>query len=182
MKTAFDPAHLDVAAFAHAGGQLAAHESLQKYERLMKETHGLGADLPMNWRARGELRTASGAGAQPWLHLQVDAVVPLTCQRCLGRVDVPLTVDRAFRFAADEDAAAAEDESSEEDVLARSPDFDLRGLVEDELLLALPLVAMHPTCPVPVKLSARDAAFDEAQAADPGPFAQLQRLKGDKPN
>ncbi|MBS0315580.1 MAG: DUF177 domain-containing protein [Proteobacteria bacterium] len=182
MKTAFDPAHLDIAAFAQAGGQLAAHDTLQKYKRLMQEAHGLGADLPVNWRAQGEWRAGSGAGAQPWLHLEADAVVPLTCQRCLGRVDVPLAVDRVFRFVADEDTAAAEDEISEEDVLVQSHGFDLRALVEDELLLALPLVPMHEACPTPVKLSARDAAFDEAEAADPGPFAALERLKRDKPN
>ena len=182
MKTAFDPAHLDIAAFTQANGELAAHETLQKYERLMQETQGLGADLLVNWRAQGELRAASGTRAQPWLHLEADAAVPLTCQRCLARVDVPVTVDRAFRFVADEDTAAAEDEASEEDVLVQSRDFDLCALVEDELLLALPLVPMHEACPTPVKLSARDAAFDEAEAADPGPFAALERLRRDKPN
>ncbi len=89
------------------------------------------------------------AAAEIWLHLRADAVLPLTCQRCLGPVEVALAVDRSFRFVADEELAAAEDELAEEDVLALSRSFDLVELVEDELLMEMPLAPRHEVCPDP---------------------------------
>lgn len=180
MKTGFAAHHLDVRAFAQAAGHLAARDVIQKYERLLQETQGLGGDSPVNWAAAGELRPGPGGGDEVWLRLQIDATVPLTCQRCLGPVDVALAVDRAFRFVADEETAAAQDDDAEEDLLVISRDFDLAALVEDEVLMALPLVPMHETCPVHVKLAVADEAFGADATARPHPFAALARLKGDK--
>src|SRR6185312_3748996 len=180
MKTGFAANHLDVRAFAQVAGRLAAREPLQKYERLFQETKGLGGNHLVNWAAAGELRPVPGDPGDVWLRLKIDATVPLTCQRCLGPVDVSVAVDRAFRFVADEETAAAQDDDCEEDLLALSHDFDLAALVEDEVLMALPLVPMHGTCPAHVKLAVADEAFSVEATAKPHPFAVLARLKGDK--
>ena len=103
--------------------------------------------------------------------------MPLICQRCLTPVDIELQVDRWFRFAADEDTAAAEDEESEEDVLVASRDFDLHALIEDELLMEIPVTPRHERCPEPVQLSAADPDFEAAEAARPNPFAVLGTLR-----
>ena len=66
------------------------------------------------------MRNPGHVQPEVWLHLQADAMLPLICQRCLEPVDVPLAVDRSFRFVADETTAAAEDDEAEEDVLAMS--------------------------------------------------------------
>jgi uncharacterized protein len=68
-------------------------------------------------------------------------------------VELEVDVARALRFVADEATAEALDAESEDDVLALPRRLDLHDLVEDELLLALPLVPMHTTCPVPLPLS-----------------------------
>ena len=120
MKTGFVANRLDVKAFAQATGQLAARETLQKYERLLQETKGLGGDYPVNWTATGELRPVPGQSDDIWLRLEIAATLPLTCQRCLGPVEVGVAVDRAFRFVADEEAAAAQDDDCEEDLLVAS--------------------------------------------------------------
>ena len=67
-------------------------------------------------------------------------------------------------------------------MLALTPDLDLQALIEDELLMALPLVARHDTCPEAVPLFAQDAAFDDALQEKVNPFAALAALKGGKPN
>lgn len=100
----------------------------------------------------------------------------------MGEVRVPLAVDRHFVFVPDEDTAAALDEASDDDVLALAPDFDLRALIEDELLMALPLVPRHDECPDAVQLSVQSADFDAAQEEKTNPFAALAALKHDKPN
>ncbi len=116
-----------------------------------------------------------------WLHLALDLSMPLTCQRCLGPVDIALAVKQSFRFVASEEAAEAEDEEAEEDVLVLSQDFNLRELIEDELLMALPLVPRHETCPVEIKLEAADPGFESALAEKRNPFAVLANLQNKKP-
>ena len=76
---------------------------------------------------------------------------------------LPLGVDRRLFFVAGEDAAAALDTESDDDVLALEPFLDLRGLVEDELLLALPLVPRHEVCPEPLPI-------------EPGPRRRPRRI------
>jgi uncharacterized protein len=93
---------------------------------------------------------------------------------------VPLVVDRTFRFVSDEATAAAEDDQSEEDLLALSRSFDLPELVEDELLMELPVAPRHDVCPEPVKMSAADPDFESASTVREHPFAVLGKLKTTK--
>lgn len=181
-KTPWNPDCLDMRAFAQAGAPLAADEAVARFERLMAEVPP-GADAAggaVSWVAQAELRPG-GRGAEPsvWLHLQAHALLPLACQRCLAPVPVALEVDRWFRFVADEATAAAEDEDSEEDVLALEPRPNLRELIEDELLMELPLVPMHEICPQPVVMAAGaiDGATDSAEPPRKNPFAELAKLK-----
>jgi uncharacterized protein len=181
MKKVFDPRRLDVKAFATEAASLAGDERLGAHSRLMAETQGRGADAPMAWSATGELRNPQHVHPEVWLRLQASAVLPLTCQRCLGPVDVPVAVDRPFRFVADEPTALAQDDSSEEDLLALSRSFDLIELVEDELLMDLPVAPRHEVCPDPVKLAVADEGFEGEPAKSANPFALLQQLKSGKP-
>ena len=88
----------------------------------------------------------------------------------------PVEAERDFLFVADEATAEALDEDSEADVLVISRDFDALSLVEDELILALPLVPRHDNCPQSLPDSAVDAAFEQASER-PNPFAALAALK-----
>ena len=180
MSSEFDPRRLDVQAFAQAGVTLSARDLLSKYERLLAETEGLGPDREVRWLARGEQQTDASGHARVWLYLEATVSLPLTCQRCLGPADIEVSVVRDFRFVATEEQAEAEDEEAEEDVLVLSRDFDLQGLVEDELLMALPVVPRHEVCPGEVKLAAQDPDFEAASAAKPNPFAALAGLKAGK--
>ena len=182
MSKTFAPGRLDVAAFAQAKASLSAHDSIQKYERLAQELRAPEADLTIDWQADGEQRSAVDGSRRPALHLRAQATLPLTCQRCMGEVTEAVEVDRHFLFVPDEATAAALDEASDDDVLALAPDFDLRALIEDELLMALPLVPRHEQCPDAVQLSVQSADFDAAQEEKTNPFAALAALKHDKPN
>lgn len=172
--------HLDLRALARSSATLTGHDMLSKYERLIKETRGLGADKRLNWSARGELRADQAAQAQVWLHLTVETRLPLTCQRCLGQVDVAVAVKRSFHFVDDEATAQVLDEAAEEDVLVLSSDFCLSDLIEDEVLLALPFAPRHERCPIEVKLTVQDPGFEAALAQKPSPFSALQKLRDGK--
>jgi len=175
-----DPHRLDVHRFAEDGGEIHGEDGLQGFRRLAAEAQGGEAQRTVRWEARGELLNPRHVQPEIWVHLDAAVTLPLVCQRCLNPVDVPLAVQRAFRFVADEATAAAEDDESEEDLLALSRSFDLLELVEDELLMELPVAPRHETCPEPVKMSAVDPAFEAAGAERENPFAILGRLKAGK--
>jgi uncharacterized protein len=179
MNKEFTARRLDVKSFAEEGAALSGEAPVQQHPRLVAETQGRGSQSPVSWSASGEVRNPHHVLPEVWLHLEAHTVLPLTCQRCLMPVDVPVDVQRSFRFVPDEDMAAAQDEQSEEDVLALSRSFDLVELVEDELLMELPLSPRHESCP-PVQLGVADAGFDSASARQENPFALLGKLKSGK--
>ena len=172
----FDPRRLDVEAFAKEGGQLQGEWPLTTLHRLTDAAHAQAlpaAGDVVRWRARGTSQPVRGALPQTWLEIEAETRLSLVCQRCLGPVGAPIQAQRRFLFAPDEDTAAQLDADSEDDVLAMTRALDLRTLVEDELLLALPLVPRHDVCPDPLPL-VRD---DELAEEQPHPFAALAAFK-----
>jgi uncharacterized protein len=180
MSKSLQASRLNMQAFAREGVPLIETTLLQNMERLAQEVQALEPDSTINWQASAELRPGAGADGDVWLHLTAKTSVPLTCQRCMGTVSTPLEVDQWYRFVATEDIAMAEDDESEEDLLVMEPQFDLLAVLEDELLMALPLVPMHDECPVaPVMQVGEEALTKEAGEQDekPNPFALLAQLK-----
>jgi uncharacterized protein len=177
MAKDFDPHRLDIRRFAEEGGELEASVGLHAFARLTAETQQPENARPVHWHAHGEIVNPRHIQPEIWLHLDAQTQLPLVCQRCLHPVDVPLAVNRSFRFVSDEATAAAQDDESEEDLLAISRNFDLLELVEDELLMELPVAPMHDVCPEPVKMSAADVGFETAAPEKEHPFAVLGRLK-----
>lgn len=180
MSKGFAVRRLDVKAFAEQGGQLSGEDTVGAHERLAAETQGREGDRAVTWSLRGELRHPGQIEPEVWLHLQAATVLSLTCQRCLVPVPVPVLVERPFRFVADEQTAALQDDASEEDVLAMSAGFDAMELIEDELLMELPVAPRHEVCPEPVKAVASDPESGRAPAERQSPFAVLDKLKIDK--
>ncbi len=164
-------------AFAQDGVPLVETILLQNMKRLAQEARGFEPDSPVKWEARAELRPRAEGDDEVWLHLQAKAAIPLTCQRCMGMVVTPLEVSQCYRFVANEDIAMAEDDQSEEDLLVMAPQFDLLALLEDELLMALPLVPMHDECPAAPVPRAGGAEIAGDPAKKPSPFAVLAQLK-----
>lgn len=172
MPAAFDAHRLDLLRFAAEAAHLDGAWPAAAFSRL-------AADAPLQgdvaWAARGEWRAVTGGAPETWLHLEAKATVTLQCQRCLQGMAQPIEVVRSFRFVADDAEAERLDEESEDDVLALPPRgrLDLQPLVEDELILALPLVPRHETCPEPLPLPVDDLEDGPAEH----PFAKLAALK-----
>lgn len=189
-STPWSPRRLDVEALARAQGELQGELGWGELPR-MRSLLAQGAETeqeagpPVHWQARGERRRLPDGSGQVWLHLQAQARAALTCQRCLAPVTVAVDVERDFRFVGDEAQAEREDADADEEVLAMNRRFDLVELVEDELLLALPLVPRHDTCPRPLLPGRPDRQHpggdDESVGLEPeprpNPFAVLARLK-----
>jgi len=177
---AFVPEKLDLAAFARDGASLEGEWPAVSLERLADSgaAEAQAKAWPaVRWSLVGEVRQPKGGKAQTWLHVQADAQVALTCQRCLKPVEEQLDIDRWIRFVDTEAEAAELDADSDDDVLALPRHLDARELIEDELLLALPLVPRHEVCPEPLAHAEEEAGADEEEAERPNPFAALAALK-----
>ncbi|ARU03840.1 hypothetical protein CCO03_03310 [Comamonas serinivorans] len=179
------PQSIDVRALAEAGAQLEGHAPLTLFARLMdlardnRASEALLETLgPVHWVATFLAVRVTGAADQPTLHLQVDAQLPLQCQRCLTPYAQAVLVDRDFAFVNDEATAEALDDESEVDLLVSSRQFDLVALMEDEVLMAMPIVPKHDVCPGPVTLQVGEVVDEPAK---PNPFAALAALKAKSP-
>lgn len=177
MKNDFRPTRLNVENFARAGGSMVSDERLAHFPRLLEETRGLGAEIPVAYSVRGEMRSSANHEEQVWLLVAAQTVLPLACQRCLGPVDVPVTIERAFRFVATEALAAEQDELSQEDVLALNRSLDVLELIEEEFLMSLPVLPKHEICPEPLPMKAVDSDFVEDGGEKRNPFAVLEKIR-----
>lgn len=115
-----------------------------------------------------------------WVRGSVTALLTFTCQRCLE--PVALDVNTTFLLAVvrnEEEARRLPDRY--DPLVLDDRSLALDTLVEDELLLALPLVPMHTTlaeCGAAARavLAAEDAGETGGRG---GPFAVLAKLKHD---
>ena len=104
-----------------------------------------------------------------WLKVEIAGEPVLRCQRCLGGVKFPLAISSRLRLMApgeewpDDDLA---DDSA--DAIEAEKALAVLSLVEEEVLLALPIAPMHEQCQPP-----------SGGAAEKGssPFAALAALK-----
>ncbi len=184
MKRPHDALRLDVSAFIAEAAQLSGHWPGASLQRLA-ELQAPPQDTPLadvDWQAQGRLVPVTAGNAELWLHLQAKVPVWLTCQRCLQPFTAPLAIDQRLRFVRGEAQAEALDAELEDDVLALSKSLDLRELVEDELLLALPIVPRHGVCPQPLPVPLGEALAPDDVPERENPFAALQGLKSSTPD
>ena len=85
------------------------------------------------------------------LQLSVSGEVELTCQRCLGSMPYKVEVERTLYLARNEAEMERLDALPDSDAIQAGEILNLVDLVEDEVLLSLPLATMHAEgeCPVP---------------------------------
>lgn len=176
-----DPRHLDVVSFARDAIDLRDEGNLADWPRLSEEQFGGALSAgPLLWQLQGRMVPQPGGADEIWLDLKASLRLPMQCQRCLTPVLETVAAERSFLFVADEATAAALDDEAEDDILAISRDFDALALIEDELILSLPLVPLHEVCPESVPMSAVDAGFEVASER-PNPFGILAGLKTGAP-
>jgi uncharacterized protein len=199
---ALDPHGLDILEFARAGRQAVGEFRIDQLHRLAHEMPEGAPALPeydpaLRWQAEGgstrELQADGSEVDEPYLRLAVHGAIWLACQRCLEPYRQPLDVDAEYRIVeTDEEADERALNDDAFDVIVGSRRFDLVDLIEEELLLSLPLVPKHEVCPqIHESLvtgaagerahdpdrepEADDAVQDESERKNP--FAALEALK-----
>lgn len=119
------------------------------------------------------------AHQRPAAKLSLNTELPLICTHCEQPMLLALTVDKSYYFVRDELALnAIEVDMDADEPLIGSQRFDLAHLIEDELILALPLGPRHAECQA--QLEARTPQPRQAErpeAAETSPFSALAGLK-----
>ena len=118
-----------------------------------------------------------GEGVVGFLRGRARAQLTVICQRCLEPMTVTIEAPFAFGLVVSEAAADRLGDDYEPLILGDEP-LQLGDLIEDELILALPIVALHDMqdCPAARRIETKDPAVDERRA-DASPFAVLKELK-----
>ena len=115
-------------------------------------------------------------------HGHLDTQVTLICQRCNGELDYPLHVDFCYSPVQGQGDVDSETlpEAYEPVEVNDHGEVNLLQIFEDELILSLPIVALHAEedCTV----SEDDMQFGEIEPDQerPNPFAVLKELKRDQ--
>lgn len=157
----------DAFAFARDARVLEGTLAVSTLERL----HDLLAEVTgeVSWRIEG----FKDEGGELMLHLSVDGCIQLACQRCLEAIPFELDVDSLLEIVPEgSDLSQEELEDDTRDFLPVVKELDVAELVEDEILLALPVAPRHERCGLPGAAGAGERV---------NPFAALAGLKG-KPN
>jgi uncharacterized protein len=107
-----------------------------------------------------------------YLALRVEAGLPLLCQRTLETFVHRVSIDQRLGLIADESEEAALPPGYEP-LLVAGGGVSIADVIEDELILALPVVPLKPGAP----LEWRDPSDKESAAPPASPFAALGSLK-----
>ena len=112
-----------------------------------------------------------GADGDFYLVLTVGGILALCCQRCLEPYQFPVSVERRFLLV-DAEQKWPDDELADDDfdAIAADREMDVAALVEQEVVLALPLAPRHDICAAP-------RAADDRDNMNSSAFAALAALK-----
>ena len=154
---------IDSLSFAREARILEGELPVAGFERIQDGlTENVGV---IRYRIEGGL----GERNRPQLHLQLDGVLSLCCQRCLEGIEYPLQVSNVLEFVGNEDELTQEEiEDDSRDFLPAQSEVDVVALIEDEIILDLPSAPRHESCVLPA--SAQDNPEDS-------PFAVLKGLR-----
>lgn len=118
---------------------------------------------------RYELAFGTDSLKVPYAELRLDAELPLECQRSLQRFLFPVQTTQRLGLIRDEADEAALPPDYEALLVAGDGMLRPAELVEDELILALPVVALAPD----VEAVEREFAPTEEEQAQANPFSAL---------
>ena len=108
----------------------------------------------------------------PMLEGRLETSLTVECQRCLEAMEIPLQIDFKLLVDADDDMVA---ESSLDTVYSEDGTIDIFEVVEDEIIIGLPLVIMHEDVACNEFWQTREEG--PGQAAKENPFSVLAKLK-----
>ncbi|ELA09554.1 hypothetical protein MOMA_04090 [Moraxella macacae 0408225] len=151
----------------HWQGKIALQQ-LPRVRALADERHNNDQPLLVNLEVKK-------TGAVIWWQLSSNGVLWQTCQRCLEPVAIDLNVKSELALLEKESHVGLLDENTEYLLLSeltKDNKLYLLSMIEDELLVALPLAPKHDDCKMAVTTGETIEVIEEKQ----NPFAILANL------
>ena len=176
------PAQIEPFKWAEQGFTWSGQLPLSRFARIAREAVGSIDDQLVNIDCKLSMDAYHRIA---WLDGHVEASVSMECQRCLNAVEIELASDFHLALVDDESLIERLDEDADFIVLGESEattkgDYDapatadLLALIEDELLLLLPLSPKHDACEHKHQPAVQEAAAEKRD----NPFDVLAGLKG----
>jgi uncharacterized protein len=162
------PAVIDSLAFASSAQSVSGSVAAASFRRLddvLFDTDG-SVDYEVRGGCNGRNRPQLEVRITGWLHLQ--------CQRCLGLLNYSVDVTNTLLLTSG-GAPTEEDIDDPEapDAIEASTELDVAGLIEDEVLLSLPLAPRHPEGACTSRIGMQGSEPAQPKSA----FAKLATLK-----
>lgn len=158
---------IDTLDFARRGKCLESRIAVSDMPRLQDLL--LSRDGSLNYKLHGSISPKGRSR----LRLEVDGLLVMECQRCLGALEFPVNIAATLELVMDEESLIpVEEEEDSVDLVPAEPMMDVLAMVEDEVLLNLPVAPAHPSD------ACRAANFRAASELDEAnPFKVLATLK-----
>lgn len=157
---------INSAEFARNHETLRASVAIEKLGRLHDLLHSGEGELEYALTGR---RDKEG---KLFLTCSVNGVLQLRCQRCLEAMPYQLSLESELELAEEEpDWAVMPEEDESADLIKADPKLDVPALIEDEILLALPMAPMHEAA------DCKSGADVKAASTKKNPFSVLESLK-----
>lgn len=158
---------IDAFEFCRTNGRREGLTTVAEMPRLAAECADRSGELA--WSLQG----GSTKEGFPRIDMTVRGTVQLVCQRCL--TPFAYTIDSSSVLMLGKDDADADEieeviDDESVDVIVGSRTCDIRDLIEDEALLALPQAPKHEACP-------DTSALDALRSEKVSPFEALKSLK-----
>jgi uncharacterized protein len=149
--------------FAREGRRMAGSVPIASLSRLVDVVADSSGVI--EWEVCGE----QDREGKSFLVLQLTGRLGLRCQRCLGTVVERLSIASRLMLVVP-GQPWPDDELAEDgfDAIDAGKEMALLPMIEEEVLLALPVVPMHEICELPVA---------DHEENEPSPFAVLAKLK-----
>jgi uncharacterized protein len=160
------PAHIDPFRFADLGNGLSGNIPIIELSRLSQVSNKADGSLQLDMsfsKSDSGLATMQG---------NISGKLILVCQRCMEPMRHNVDLKSRFYFS---HPGSRHDGIDDADVIVVEDELDLYALIEDEVLLSLPMITMHiaEECPVTDMMTEKD----EAKLQKPNPFAVLKNIK-----
>lgn len=148
--------------FAESGKVLQGVSPIRDFPRLRDLLHADAGDV--EYMVSGN-RDREG---RPALRIELRGILSLSCRRCLEPLDFPVALDALLTLSRRESEGDEDPVDSDIERVVASREMAVRELLEDELLLWVPLAPCHTAC----------VAEPTVGSERSSPFANLRGLLG----
>ncbi|HEY0961186.1 MAG TPA: YceD family protein [Pseudomonadales bacterium] len=173
LSTPF-PERIDAVKMFAREGTITAELALARLQRLIEQ---LASD---QGTVAVDLRFGRDEEGRRVLAGTLDSTVKAACQRCLQEMDLDLHSSLSLFVVDTEEELQELRDDQDGVVMPEDGNLDVLALIEDELLLSLPMIPMHedPACNQVLNALRQGGVAGEAVAESrPNPFAVLAGLK-----